>query len=73
MNYWEYGNFIGIGPGACSRLVTADGRIVSLVSIKHPKQWMEAVERNGIGVDENLSSTLNFDQILEVCILNLFF
>ncbi len=47
--YWRYGEYVGLGPGAHGRIVTAQGRIATATE-KHPETWLELVERNGHGV-----------------------
>ncbi|KAM9992936.1 hypothetical protein ACTFIY_010383 [Dictyostelium cf. discoideum] len=50
LNYWRSGDFIGIGPGASSRLTTLNNNNnnnnnqisrYSFKNILHPKEWME--------------------------------
>lgn len=44
VNYWQLGDYLGIGAGAHSKLSFAD-RIVRQVRYKQPQQYMEQVER----------------------------
>jgi len=44
LNYWRFGDYLGIGAGAHSKLSFAD-RIVRQVRYKQPQQYMEQVER----------------------------
>lgn len=45
-NYWEFGDYLGIGPGAHSKLSFPD-RIVRQSRTRNPQNWMEqAVLRN---------------------------
>ena len=50
--YWRYGEYAGIGPGAHSRLVAADGSRIGLSTIRDPKGWQVQVGGKGHGVDE---------------------
>jgi oxygen-independent coproporphyrinogen-3 oxidase len=43
-NYWQFGDYLGIGAGAHSKLSFTD-RIVRQVRHKQPKQYLEAVGR----------------------------
>jgi putative oxygen-independent coproporphyrinogen III oxidase len=43
-NYWQYGDYLGIGAGAHSKLSFAD-RIVRQLRWKQPKQYLEAAAR----------------------------
>src|SRR5215831_1530470 len=44
LNYWQFGDYLGIGAGAHSKLSFAD-RIVRQVRYRQPQQYMEQVER----------------------------
>ncbi len=48
LNYWEYGDYIGIGPGAHGRY--GDIKLMT-VDIKQPELWMKAVIEYGNGVE----------------------
>ncbi|MGA7949712.1 MAG: radical SAM family heme chaperone HemW [Thiobacillaceae bacterium] len=41
LNYWQFGDYLGIGAGAHSKLSFHD-RIVRQMRVKHPRQYMEA-------------------------------
>ena len=43
LNYWQFGDYLGIGAGAHSKLSFAD-RIVRQMRTKHPQQYMDAVK-----------------------------
>ncbi len=55
--YWQYGEYAGIGPGAHSRLGDEDGKRHAIDMIKHPETWLQLVERNGAGINENTTLT----------------
>ncbi|WP_298441839.1 radical SAM family heme chaperone HemW [uncultured Ferrimonas sp.] len=42
LNYWRFGDYLGIGCGAHGKLTQADGRIVRTVKVKHPKGYLDA-------------------------------
>lgn len=44
LNYWTFGDYLGIGAGAHSKL-SFRGRIVRATRFKHPERYMEAAER----------------------------
>ncbi|NYT83196.1 oxygen-independent coproporphyrinogen III oxidase-like protein [Alcaligenaceae bacterium] len=47
VNYWEFGDYLGIGPGAHGKLSFHD-RIVRQARLKNPASWMEkAIRRDG--------------------------
>ncbi len=43
LNYWEFGDYLGIGPGAHGKLSFHD-RIVRQARLKNPRSWMEALQ-----------------------------
>jgi oxygen-independent coproporphyrinogen-3 oxidase len=43
LNYWMFGDYLGIGAGAHSKLSFA-GRVVRQVRVKHPERYMESAE-----------------------------
>ena len=49
LGYWSARQYLGLGPGAHSRLDLAEGRL-GLVNIPQPERWMCEVERAGHGV-----------------------
>ena len=44
LNYWTFGDYLGIGAGAHSKLSFHD-RIVRQMRVKHPAQYMQAIKR----------------------------
>jgi oxygen-independent coproporphyrinogen-3 oxidase len=53
LNYWRFGDYLGIGAGAHAKLtIPAEDRIVRLAKQRHPKRYMAAAEdgqwRSGI-------------------------
>src|SRR5690606_21944175 len=40
LNYWQYGDFIGIGAGAHGKLTHADGRIERYWKTRQPKDYL---------------------------------
>ncbi|HEX3424433.1 MAG TPA: radical SAM family heme chaperone HemW [Sphingomicrobium sp.] len=49
LNYWHYGDYAGVGPGA-------HGRRLGMQSIRHkkPENFLSALERNGHGIAEEM-------------------
>ncbi|MDO9220965.1 MAG: radical SAM family heme chaperone HemW [Thiobacillus sp.] len=43
LNYWQFGDYLGIGAGAHSKLSFHD-RIIRQMRTKHPQQYMDAVK-----------------------------
>jgi len=44
LNYWNFGDYLGIGAGAHGKLTFQD-RIARQARVKHPERYMEALER----------------------------
>jgi oxygen-independent coproporphyrinogen-3 oxidase len=55
VNYWRFGDYLGIGAGAHSKLSFAD-RIVRQLRFRQPKQYLERVAR-GDALQENIEIT----------------
>ncbi len=65
LQYWQYGNYLGIGPGAHGRI---DGR--ATMTIHSPAKWLEAALTNSNGMQSD--EILTKEQILqEILIMNL--
>ncbi len=54
--YWRYGDYVGVGPGAHSRL-TLDGSRRALSTERHPETWLRRVEQIGQGMIEDEALT----------------
>jgi len=52
LNYWHYGDYAGIGPGAHGRLTLPEGKLATR-QYRAPETWMKAV-RDGSGEEEAL-------------------
>ena len=51
LNYWQFGDYLGIGAGAHSKLSFHD-RILRRMRTKHPQQYMDAVHQGKHIADE---------------------
>jgi len=56
--YWRYDDYVGVGPGAHGRL-TLDGAKVATRQRRAPETWLETVERQGHGTEEQVALTLD--------------
>ncbi len=63
--YWRYGEYIGVGPGAHGRVMSAEGRRAQAAE-RHPEMWLTVVESGGHGLveDDYLSSEEQGDEFL---------
>jgi putative oxygen-independent coproporphyrinogen III oxidase len=67
--YWRYGEYIGVGPGAHSRLASANGRL-AVSTERHPETWRDLVARQGHGRVEETCLTPD-QQGLEMLLMGL--
>ncbi len=51
--YWHYDEYLGIGPGAHSRL-HYDNEIRAVMMTHKPERWIQDVSENGCGIQTNL-------------------
>jgi putative oxygen-independent coproporphyrinogen III oxidase len=51
LQYWRYGDYAGIGPGAHGR-IDLDGRLIATRRHRAPEYWADRVERFGHGMTE---------------------
>jgi oxygen-independent coproporphyrinogen-3 oxidase len=49
LQYWRYGDYLGVGPGAHQRL-SADGALLAARRHRAPEEWLARVERDGHAV-----------------------
>ncbi|CAH0532592.1 Heme chaperone HemW [Vibrio stylophorae] len=42
LNYWRFGDYLGIGCGAHGKISHADGAITRTVKVKHPKGYLDS-------------------------------
>lgn len=58
LNYWNYGDYIGIGAGAHGRY-TINGNKHATQMLSSPEAWLNAIEKEGVAFQQNyiLSST----------------
>lgn len=55
-NYWEYGDYIGIGAGAHSKITLPGGRIRRQVRSKHPRDYIEKMlSGSAVGEGEDVA------------------
>lgn len=48
--YWQGGDYVGVGPGAHGR-ISPRGQRIATQTIKSPERWLEAVEKQGHGIE----------------------
>jgi oxygen-independent coproporphyrinogen-3 oxidase len=73
LNYWRFGDYLGIGAGAHGKLTSpAEGTILRRWKVKHPSAWLAtAGTAQAIGGDEFLEPARRpFDYMLNALRLN---
>ena len=69
LNYWHYGDYLGIGPGAHGR-VTVDGCKWATCGYRVPHIWLTHVQRHGHGGKPSLKLT-EVEQLEELLMMGL--
>lgn len=65
--YWYYEPYLGIGPGAHSRMPHPQGGREALMMIHHPENWLEAVKTHNRGIQSQ--EKLSDHELLEECLM----
>lgn len=68
LNYWSYGDYLGIGPGAHGKL-THETQIYRTVCAMNPDLWKKNIEEGGSGLVKNhkvLKEEIPFEFMLNV-------
>lgn len=63
MSYWHYNQYLGIGPGAHSRIHEGD-KVFALVEEHHPKKWQSLIDKED-GSQYQQKLNLTKQEILE--------
>ena len=69
LQYWRYGDYAGIGPGAHGR-VTLDGHLLATRRHRAPEPWADRVERTGHGTTEETALSQD-DSVREMLLMGL--
>jgi oxygen-independent coproporphyrinogen-3 oxidase len=64
-NYWEFGDYLGIGAGAHSKISdAASGIITRFAQVRHPKEYLAAAKRHSLEVKSISEQALIFEFML---------
>ncbi len=55
INYWQYGDYLGIGAGAHSKISFRD-RIIRQMRYKHPRQYLERALAENAGMEDLIAT-----------------
>jgi oxygen-independent coproporphyrinogen-3 oxidase len=71
LNYWSFGDYLGIGAGAHGKLTFPDG-ITRQMRVKHPERYMEAAERGAPVQEEHAvgAGAVGFEFMMNALRLN---
>ncbi len=65
LNYWEFGDYLGIGAGAHSKLTNQQtGDIIRFAQVKHPKDYLDHTKRRQLVLNKVDISALVFEFML---------
>ena len=70
LNYWQYGQYLGIGPGAHSRLISSNKTMQAVELIYGPQNWLESVNKNNHGI-RSLTSLSKQEVAKEILMMGL--
>ena len=72
MNYWEFGDYLGLGAGAHSKITLTDNQQKRFSCYKNPAQYIENVKKNTPFIEEKLlvKNELIFEFMMNALRLN---
>jgi oxygen-independent coproporphyrinogen-3 oxidase len=64
-NYWEFGDYLGLGAGAHSKITDAEsGTVMRFSQVKHPKDYLDGAKRQHINLSYIQDNDLVFEFML---------
>ncbi len=72
LNYWTFGNYLGVGAGACSKISITNGLQRRLTCYKNPNQYVNEAKNNNFYMEtkEILESKIVFEFMMNALRLN---
>jgi len=69
LNYWQFGDYLGIGAGAHGKLTLESHQISRLWKIKHPNTYIDRDDKTG-GADQVATQQIPFEFMMNALRLN---
>ncbi|MDP5012381.1 MAG: coproporphyrinogen III oxidase, partial [Alphaproteobacteria bacterium] len=70
LTYWNYGDYVGVGPGAHGRIHLTNSDRVATQQIKAPELWHKSVSEKGTG-DQSVIELTSDEQFKERLLMGL--
>lgn len=63
LSYWNYNSYLGIGPGAHSRIIEPSSSVSAIMMWHKPEKWLDSVKTKNVGIQTN--TKLTHQEIIE--------
>lgn len=64
LNYWQFGDYLGIGAGAHSKITQANGEIIRFSQVKNPRDYLLSNKRDQIQYTKINNKSISFEFML---------
>ncbi len=64
LNYWRFGDYLGVGAGAHGKFTGVDGRVIRRWKLRHPRAWLDPAAPKNDGEQIIDAQTLRFEFML---------
>ena len=63
LTYWNYNSYLGIGPGAHSRIIDTSSSVSAIMMWHKPEKWLDSVKTKNVGIQTH--TKLTHQEIIE--------
>lgn len=63
-NYWEFGDYLGLGAGAHSKITRDSGEVLRFAQVRQPRDYLDASKRRSIALNTIAEKDLVFEFML---------